>query len=80
MKGHPHSAMRRALAKKHACYILITCDKPSDGGEMQVEMSYEGDTILASYLLQGAQDYLDDEAPPNQVATVHSMESVAAKG
>lgn len=48
------------LAEKHACYVLITCDPPADGGEMQVKMTYEGDPILAAYLVQGAQDYMDD--------------------
>ncbi|MDP1836290.1 MAG: hypothetical protein Q8K75_10255 [Chlamydiales bacterium] len=59
MKGDVHEKMRKTLAKQHACYILITCKEASAGGEMQVQMSYEGDTALASYLLHGAQDYLD---------------------
>ena len=49
------------LARNHACYILITCDSPVKDGRMQVEMSYEGDPVLASYLLQGAQNILDGE-------------------
>jgi hypothetical protein len=49
------------LAKKHACYILITCDSPVMDGRMHVEMSYEGDPILAAYLLQGAQNILEEE-------------------
>jgi len=49
------------LAKKHACYVLITCDDPSEGGEMQVKMTYEGDRTLASYLLQGAQSFMDEQ-------------------
>ena len=59
MKGDPHSAVRKALGKKYACYVLITCDKPLADGHMEVQMSYEGDAALASYLIQGAQDYLD---------------------
>lgn len=50
------------LAEKHACYVLITCDPPSDNGEMQVKMTYEGDPLLAAYLVQGAQTYIDDYA------------------
>ncbi len=49
------------LAKKYACYVLITCDEATDNGEMQVKMTYEGDRALASYLLQGAHSYIDDE-------------------
>lgn len=49
------------LAKEHQCYILITCDTPSLDGKMQVEMSYEGDPVLANYLLQGAQQYFDSQ-------------------
>ncbi|MCH9609097.1 MAG: hypothetical protein S4CHLAM45_08600 [Chlamydiales bacterium] len=47
----------------HACRILITCRKPKDDGKMDVEMTYEGDPTLASYLLERAQTYLhqDDE-------------------
>ncbi len=48
------------LAEKHACYVLITCDPPSESGDMQVKMTYEGDPLLAAYLVQGAQTYIDD--------------------
>lgn len=52
--------LRKALAKDHACFVLITCSEPSDHGQMQVEMTYEGDPTLAAYLLHSAQSYLDD--------------------
>ncbi len=61
MKADLHRDVKRTLAKKHACYILITCNQPSGGGEMAVEMSYEGDALLASYLLQGAQSIVDND-------------------
>lgn len=48
-------------AKKHVCYVLITCEAPSDDGEMHVEMTYEGDATLAAYLLQGAQSFIDEQ-------------------
>lgn len=51
----------KTLAKNHACYVLITCDAPSDDGNMQVEMTYEGDATLAAYLLQGAQSFIDEQ-------------------
>ena len=37
-----------------AAYVLITCAKPNAKGEMQVEMTYEGDEALASYLVKSA--------------------------
>lgn len=47
-------------AKKKACYVLITCDEPTEDGKMHVEMTYEGDTTLAAYLLENAQSILDE--------------------
>lgn len=61
MKRHVAKGLREELAKKHACYVLITCDEPSDDGQMQVEMSYEGDATLAAYILHGAQLRIDEE-------------------
>lgn len=57
-----------ALSKEHACFVLITCDPPTDEGNMNVQLSYEGDVTLASYMLQGAQDILDDvlESGPDE--------------
>lgn len=53
--------IRDKLAKNPACYVLITCDQPSEDGDMKVEMTYEGDAALASYLLQGAQSFIDEQ-------------------
>lgn len=53
--------LKEKLAKDHICYVLITCAESSDKGEMEVEMTYEGDTALASYLLQGAQNFIEDQ-------------------
>lgn len=61
MKRNMQKSFRDSLAKKHVCYVLITCDAPSDDGKMKVEMSYEGDAALASYLLQGAQSIIDEQ-------------------
>ena len=65
----PHErGMKEGSSKKtenddqvHACRILITCDHPSDDGKMNVEMSYDGDPTLASYLLERAQGYINQE-------------------
>jgi hypothetical protein len=61
MERNPHNQVERLIGKKHACYILITCDHPSPDGEMQVEMTYRGDAVLASYLIDGARHHLDQE-------------------
>jgi hypothetical protein len=46
---------------QHACRILITCTEPTGDGKMDVEMTYEGDPTLASYLLERAQAYVEQE-------------------
>lgn len=45
----------------HACRILITCDQPADDGKMHVEMNYEGDPVLASYILDRAQGFIEHD-------------------
>lgn len=60
MKRDIDKQVKKTLAKNHACYVLITCDEPING-EMQVEMTYEGDATVAAYLLQGAQSYIDEQ-------------------
>lgn len=49
------------LEKNNYCYVLITCSKISKDGKMKVEMDYEGDACLASYLLQTAQCHIDEK-------------------
>ena len=60
MKRIVEKCLKKELAKKHACYVLITCDAPSGDGKMQVEMSYEGDATLAACILQEAQFHIDE--------------------
>lgn len=48
----------KLFEKKHAAYVLITCAEPNKEGKMQVEMTYEGDPSLASYLLESAQQFI----------------------
>jgi len=64
MKRHIAKDLQDRLAKRHACYVLITCNEPSDDGQMQVEMSYQGDATLAAYILHGAQLHIDKEEEP----------------
>lgn len=64
MKRRIAKDLKDELAKKHACYVLITCDEPSDDGQLQVEMSYQGDANLAAYILHGAQMRIDPQEDP----------------
>ncbi len=50
---------KKLLSETHKCYVLITCSHPSKDGKMNVEMTYEGDEVLASYLVDGAQKTFD---------------------
>jgi hypothetical protein len=54
--------IKKVLSKQNACYVLITCGEPSEDGEMKVEMTYEGDRILAAYLLESAQGFIEDDS------------------
>lgn len=53
--------LQKALGKNLSCYVLITCESPSEDGKMPVEMTYQGEESLISYLLQGAQSQFDQE-------------------
>lgn len=52
---------KKLLKQEHACYVLITCGEPTGDGKMQVELTYDGDPILAAYLLESAQGFIDEE-------------------
>jgi len=52
--------IKQALSEIHACYVLITCSEPSKEGKMEVEMSYEGDESLASFLVDNASQVFDE--------------------
>jgi len=47
--------------KDKACSIFISCGQPSEDGKLSVEMTYEGDPILASYLLKSAQGFIEQD-------------------
>ena len=61
MRKNSRKHLQEVLDKNPSCYVLITCGQPSEDGQMQVEMTYQGDATLAAYLLQGAQFYIDQE-------------------
>jgi hypothetical protein len=52
---------KKSVSEENECSILITCKKPSKDGKMAVELTYEGDPVLVSYLLENVQGALDLE-------------------
>jgi len=62
VKEYSLKDIRKLLGENNACYVLITCDDPSDEGKMNVQMSYEGDEMLASFLVDNAQQVFDDRS------------------
>ncbi len=64
--------LKRQLSEHYSCYVLITCEESDESGKMQVEMSYDGDPVVAAYLLEGAQDFIDaDENDGDQFPLRH---------
>ena len=61
-KDYSLEKIRKLLSENNACYVLITCKAPTLDGKMDVEMFYEGDEMLASYLVDNAQQVFDDRA------------------
>ncbi len=59
--------VNKKIAEKKSCYVLITCEAPNEKGQMNVEMSYEGDIDLAALLVDHAQSYFyearEEEVP-----------------
>jgi hypothetical protein len=53
--------LKKALSEKNSCYVLITCGEPTQDGKMQVEMSYDGDPILAAFLVESAHNIIDTQ-------------------
>lgn len=51
--------VKNTLSENNACYVLITCGEPSKDGKMEVEMTYQGDPVLAAYLVESAQNIIN---------------------
>lgn len=58
-KSNVHEHIK-AVTDDYECYVLVTCKKSNKDDKMEVEMSYDGPVSLASYILQGAQDVIDE--------------------
>ena len=59
--------VKRFLDENNAGYILLTCSEPSENGNMNVEMSFEGDDTLVAYLADSAQSILDEQIQKRQL-------------
>jgi len=55
------SIIKRTTKGKTICYVLLTCSEPSENGNMDVEMKYEGEKWLAAYLIHTAQGVLEGD-------------------
>lgn len=64
IKTDAHEKIRKIL-RDHIGYVLVTCRPTTQPGRMEVEVSYEGDPDLASYLVDGAQGYFELEHEEN---------------
>lgn len=61
MSKNSRKHLQEVLDKNPSCYVLITCGEPSEDGQMQVEMTYQGNIALVAYLLQDAQSFIDQQ-------------------
>lgn len=61
MRQNTNKEIDKKLSKRPLCYVLVTCQEANADGNMQVEMTYEGDAALASYLLHGAQQAIEEQ-------------------
>ena len=50
--------LKRTLLKENECYVLIVCKQGEEEKKLQVEMEYEGDATLVSYLIESAQQFV----------------------
>lgn len=53
--GMNEQQVRETLKQMYPCFVLIACGEPTRGGQLEVEMVYEGDPSLAAYLIESAQ-------------------------
>jgi hypothetical protein len=60
-KKEVRSFLKKKSDSKTVCYVLITCTEASSNGKMDVEMKYEGDKYLASYMLETALKIMERE-------------------
>ena len=61
VKGEVPEKIKRAFVRKKVCYVLISCEAPNHRGEMEVEMTFDGDQYLAGYLIESARQMFEEQ-------------------
>jgi hypothetical protein len=56
------SKMKEKLGAKWSCCVLITCTEPEENGKMEVEMTFEGDEMLAAFLVDNAAQVFEERS------------------
>lgn len=51
--------LKKILAEKQLSYVLITCTSPTNEGKMDIELDYQGDQDLLSYLIDSAKNIIE---------------------
>jgi|GEM_PF-5827627 len=59
--GKVPEKVHKVFRRKTIAYILISCGEANNKGEMEVEMTYEGDKYLVSYMLENARELMDSK-------------------
>lgn len=58
--GKAEEEIKKTLERGCACYVLISCSEPDADGKMEVEMTYDGDEVVAAFLVENASQMFDD--------------------
>ncbi len=51
---------KKDLGEGYACLVVITCTQPDAQGKMDVGLDFEGDEMLASFLVENAAQVFED--------------------
>ena len=55
------SRVKKSLGTHCACCVLITCSEPNAEGNMEIEMSFDGEESLAAFLVENASQVFDQK-------------------
>lgn len=56
-----HKQVKNMMTDDHLSYVLVTCRKSNSKDQLEVQMTFDGDPVLASYLVKGAQDQFEQD-------------------
>ena len=61
MESDMHKKVEKLLGNSCSGYVLVTCSHVGEDGDMQIEVSHkEAEPLLANYLIDSAQRYLEE--------------------